>query len=494
MKSFLRIIEHIQAQPQIFRKIALFNQYLKETDEVRISNLLHLILFNQNYTLLNEIDLYQLFIEKNIYSSEIINNCLEITDSKSEIIALLMQNITTEEVSFTHILQKILAVKNQSEEKVKDFILQQWNSMDAQEILLFNLMITGKISDFIFPKIVYRSVALHFGDSEERVKAALSKDWNPTKAGISDVLQGKSHQYSEVVKLQPYSKNVISFRDIRNDDFIYSSENTVNAFLTKCNDNLFIQYRNYHLQLIDEQVFIENLKSLPNQSSFLIFIHAENEIQEIENSVFEDVFPLQKVKKIEIIDILLYNGCAPAAQTYTERSQIIDEIFQTNNFPGIIRKGTPSGLNEVKTGWAFSKAHLLSEPVKNFQHPLLSLTAVLTHATLGTGKRQAFYTDYTFSVFEKDKLKSILKLTAHQCQNYVQLLNTFIARNTVQKFGNMAAVKPELFFELKFEKIDLSPNSGKPFVIKNASIKRHLKSISLSDISETKDLNTSIFP
>jgi DNA ligase-1 len=86
----------------------------------------------------------------------------------------------------------------------------------------------------------------------------------------------------------------------------------------------------------------------------------------------------------------------------------------------------------------------------------LSVDAVLIYAQPGTGKRAGLYTDYTFGVWEGDHLVPFAKAYTGLTDEEIRKVDTYVRRNTLEKFGPVRTVKPELVFELAFEGIQPS--------------------------------------
>jgi DNA ligase-1 len=86
-----------------------------------------------------------------------------------------------------------------------------------------------------------------------------------------------------------------------------------------------------------------------------------------------------------------------------------------------------------------------------------SVDAVLLYAQPGNGKRASLFTDYTFAVWVNGELVPFAKAYSGLTDAEVRQVDAFVRRNTIEKFGPVRAVKPELVFELAFEGIQLSP-------------------------------------
>lgn len=86
-----------------------------------------------------------------------------------------------------------------------------------------------------------------------------------------------------------------------------------------------------------------------------------------------------------------------------------------------------------------------------------SVDCVLIYAQPGNGRRASLFTDYTFGVWDNDKLVPFAKAYSGLSDQEIREVDAFVRRNTIEKFGPVHAVKPELVFELAFEGIQRSP-------------------------------------
>jgi len=86
----------------------------------------------------------------------------------------------------------------------------------------------------------------------------------------------------------------------------------------------------------------------------------------------------------------------------------------------------------------------------------LTVDAVLIYAQRGHGKRAGLYTDYTLAVWEGDALVPFAKAYSGLSDAEIREVDRFIRRNTVERFGPVRSVRPELVFEIAFEGIQPS--------------------------------------
>lgn len=86
----------------------------------------------------------------------------------------------------------------------------------------------------------------------------------------------------------------------------------------------------------------------------------------------------------------------------------------------------------------------------------LSIDAVLLYAQRGHGRRAGLYSDYTFGVWDGDRLVTFAKAYSGLTDAELAEVNAFIQQNTLEKFGPVRTVRPELVFEIGFEGIQAS--------------------------------------
>jgi ATP-dependent DNA ligase len=86
----------------------------------------------------------------------------------------------------------------------------------------------------------------------------------------------------------------------------------------------------------------------------------------------------------------------------------------------------------------------------------LSVDAVLIYAQPGSGRRAGLYTDYTFGVWDGGRLVPFAKAYSGLSDEEIRRVDAFVRRHTLEKFGPVRTVRPELVFELAFEGIQRS--------------------------------------
>lgn len=86
-----------------------------------------------------------------------------------------------------------------------------------------------------------------------------------------------------------------------------------------------------------------------------------------------------------------------------------------------------------------------------------SVDAVMIYAQAGHGRRATLYTDFTFAVRDGNDLVPFAKAYSGLTDAEFTQISQWVRANTLERFGPVRRVPPELVFELAFEGIQASP-------------------------------------
>jgi DNA ligase-1 len=116
-----------------------------------------------------------------------------------------------------------------------------------------------------------------------------------------------------------------------------------------------------------------------------------------------------------------------------------------------------------------------------------TVDAVLIYAQSGSGRRASLFTDYTFGIWNEGALVPFAKAYSGLSDEEIRRVDQFVRRNTLEKFGPVRTVKPELVMELAFEAIQLSTRHKSGIAVRFPRISRwrHDKVAEEADTLET---------
>lgn len=101
-----------------------------------------------------------------------------------------------------------------------------------------------------------------------------------------------------------------------------------------------------------------------------------------------------------------------------------------------------------------------------------TVDAVMIYAMSGHGRRANLYTDYTFAVWHNGTLVPFTKAYSGLTDEEIRMVDRWVRQNTIERFGPVRSVKPELVFELAFEGIQKSTRHKSGIALRFPRIKR----------------------
>lgn len=119
-----------------------------------------------------------------------------------------------------------------------------------------------------------------------------------------------------------------------------------------------------------------------------------------------------------------------------------------------------------------------------------SVDAVLIYAQQGHGRRANLLTDYTFAVWHAGSLTPFTKAYSGLTDEEFREVDAWIRRHTLEKYGPVRSVQPELVFEIAFEGIQRSKRHKAgvalrfPRMLRWRRDKRAAEANSLSDLEQ----------
>jgi DNA ligase-1 len=211
-------------------------------------------------------------------------------------------------------------------------------------------------------------------------------------------------------------------------------------------------------------------------------------------------------------DLLEFGGKDRRAEPLLQRRKILSQVL--SNFPG-----TRLLISPVVAAQFWKKLEVLREEsrrrgVEGFMLKRLDsvyevgrrrgswwkwkidpLTAdgVLIYAQRGHGKRAGLYTDYTFAVWQGKTLVPFAKAYSGLNDEEIREVDRFIQRNTVERFGPVRSVSPELVFEIAFEGIQESSRHKSGVAVRFPRIIRWRRDKKAQEADTIETLKTLLF-
>ena len=483
---------------------------------------------------------------KRIVNSTILQNwCMEITGltpwlfqecyhtvgDLGETIALLLPEPTEEDVThsgntLSHYLETFIRIEKEDESIKKEFVLQCWARLNQSEKFVFNKLITGNFRIGVSQTMMVNALAKIVNSAPSVIAHRISGNWDPVLTDFDELL-AESETITDHSKPYPFYLAYAVEDDLTNlgelDDWQAEWKwDGIRGQIIKRNNELFVWSRGEELMTAKFPEYEAFREKLPAG------VAIDGEIISLANPAGPDVFrPLpfaalqtrigrKNITKKQLTeapvgfiayDLLEYEGQDVRSRPLQERRLLLEQIIDNISHPAIhlspvisakdwdelreLRKGSrdmgSEGIMLKRKSSAYQVGRKRGDWWKWKIDPL-TIDAVLIYAQKGHGRRSNLYTDYTFAVKDGDKLISFTKAYSGLTDKEFAKVDAFVKRNSIEKFGPVRTVKPELVFEIAFEGIAASNRHKSGVALRFPRMSRWRQDKKPEDINTLDDL------
>ncbi|WP_299246089.1 ATP-dependent DNA ligase [uncultured Aquimarina sp.] len=440
------------------------------------------------------------------WASELANIPLWLFEESYHIVGDLAETIAlvipaSEESStktLTQFLEEMIALKKQSEEEKKTYLLKNWEVLNYYERFVFTKLITGGFRIGVSQKLMTRALSKATQIDEDILAYKLMGNWDPNTISFEDLIL-KKNESDFLSKPYPFYQayaieNEVS--DLGNiaDWYAEHKWDGIRAQIIIRNNEIFIWSRGEELVTDKYPEFQKFLGIIPNgtvlDGEILPFPNGEigtfNDLQTRIGRKTVSKNLLQKTPVIlKVYDMLEWKGNDIRNHPFSDRRELLEKLFQKVCDSELYMKHeTPLHLSEKMTfnSWsAVADERERSREVRSeglmlkrkdspylvgrkkgdwwkWKVDPLTIDAVLTYAMRGHGRRSNLFTDYTFGLWNDDKTELVTFAKAYSGLTDAEFreVDKFIKANTLERFGPVRSVTPELVFEIAFEGIAVS--------------------------------------
>ncbi len=415
----------------------------------------------------------------------------------------------------------IESVNSASDENRKLKIIEAWKSLDQNERFIFNKLITGAFRAGVSQKTFINAISGLENIDVNIIAHRLMGNWHPSRTSYNELLKGNGIN-DEISK--PYPFFLAYPIDDKPEDLGDPSEwhaewkwDGIRGQLIHRKGELFIWSRG-------EDLVTEKFPEFEWVKAFL----PEGIVLDGEIMCYADECPLpfnllqtrigrknlnQNILKsapviFMIYDILEHEGKDIRNKTLDERKEIINDLIPGLSDLGFLkisekikfkdwkelamirdkaREMSTEGIMLKRKDSTYQVGRKKGDWWKWKVDPF-TIDAVMIYAQKGHGKRADLFTDYTFAVWDEGKLVSFAKAYSGLTDKEIKEVDSFVKRNTVEKFGPVRTVKPELVFEIAFEGIAKSGRHKSGVALRFPRIARWRKDKKIEDADSLENL------
>ena len=448
--------------------------------------------------------------------------CYHVVGDLGETIALLLPERTNFHASFPlhYYLETFLRIEKDDESIRKQFIIDAWSSMTQIERFVFNKLITGSFRIGVSQKMMVNALAKTVQLEASVIAHRISGNWDPSSTSFDEIL---SQDSVTVDHSKPYPFYLAYALEDEPATLGQANEwqaewkwDGIRGQIIKRNNELFVWSRGEEL-MTDKFPEYHALKNiLPNGLALDGEIMPYHNNLPLSFNVLQTRIGRKNVTKKQLqeapvaffcYDVLEYEGADWRERPLSERRALIEKlILEVNNealkLSPAVEFSSWQELAEIRAGSRDMNAEGIMLKRKSSIYQVgrkrgdwwkwkidpLTIDAVMIYAAKGSGRRSNLYTDYTFAVKDGEKLVPFAKAYSGLTDKEFAQVDAFVKRNSLEKFGPVRTVKPELVFEIAFEGIAASNRHKSGVALRFPRMNRWRKDKKPEEINTLEDL------
>ena len=526
MKTFARLVQQLGSSTGNNDKLEALAHYFSEADDK--DKLWVIALFSGrrpkrivSSTLLQKwcaelVDLPQWLFEESYHT---------VGDLAETIALLLPEPLTKTNIQpLSYYCEQLTELEKTSEELKKEFIISNWNMLDADERFVFNKLITGGFRIGVSQKMMVNALARSSAPDANVIAHRISGNWNPLTTTFETLM---SEEAGKLDTSKPYPfylayalEEPLQQLGTPHDWQAEWKWDGIRGQIIKRSGELFVWSRGEELmtEKFPEYQMLKDV--LPDGTAvdgeIISMQHHEQELQPLPFAALQTRIGRKNITKKQLqeapaafiaYDLLEWNGADIRSTSLQDRRTLLEQLVRTLAVPVLrlspqiefiswekllqlrlqSRERGSEGIMLKKKESDYKVGRKRGDWWKWKIDPLV-IDCVLIYAQKGHGRRSNLFTDYTFAVKDGDKLVTFTKAYSGLTDKEFAEVDAFVKKNSLEKFGPVRTVKPELVFEIAFEGIAASNRHKSGVALRFPRMSRWRKDKKADDINTLDDL------
>lgn len=449
------------------------------------------------------------------------SECYEAVGDLAETIALILPPPnSSQDKTLSFWISFLSGLSDKDDEKKKSSVISAWKQMNTGERFAFNKLLTGSFRIGVSQRMMVRALSELYDIDNAKIAHRLTGKWHPETDTFHElVLEEKPGEDAS----KPYPFYLAYQLESKIDELGAPSQwfaewkwDGIRSQLIKRNGELFIWSRGEELvteKYPELHVLADHLPdSVALDGEIIAFRNGKplsfNTLQKrigrkkLTRKIIEEA-PVS----IITYDIMEYEGRDIRDEPLEKRKGILEEIAESIGSEKIMisenisfdnweqlaewrnkarTRGT-EGLMLKRSGSLYGYGRKKGDWWKWKLDPL-TIDAVLIYAQRGHGRRSSLYSDYTLALWKDGELVPVAKAYSGLTNKELRELDSFIRKNTVERFGPVRSVKPEMVFEIAFENIRRSARHKSGIALRFPRIHRWRKDKQPKDADKLETL------
>ncbi|WP_348661127.1 ATP-dependent DNA ligase [Croceibacter atlanticus] len=490
MKQFASLIKTLDSTNKTTKKVEALTQYFKTANAKDKLWTIAILSHRRPPRPVNTTLLRQWASELSGIPLWLFEESYHIVGDLAETIALVIPNAEEDsEKPLSQFLEEIVALKPRSEEEKKEYVVENWTSLNYYERFVFCKLITGSFRIGVSQKLMTRALSKATEIDEDILAYKLMGDWTPKSTTFQELILeeneedylSKPYPFYLAYAIEGEPKDLGNVKD-------WSAEHKWDGIRSQViirNDELFVWSRGEELVTDKYPEFKVFTEAIPNgtviDGELLPFPNGEiGSFNDMQKRIGRKTVSKALLKKVPVIlkayDLLEWQGEDLRSKPFIERRKVLETLVnnvQAETLPLQLSERMSFSSWEEMAKERETSRDKKSEGLmlKRLDSPYLvgrkkgdwwkwkvdplTIDAVLTYAMRGHGRRSNLFTDYTFGLWNDDKTELVTFAKAYSGLTDAEFrkVDAWIKKNTIERFGPVRSVKPHHVFEIAFEGI-----------------------------------------
>lgn len=417
--------------------------------------------------------------------------CYHTVGDLAETIGLLLPVSESKEQDFLlyQYMEQLIHLQKKDDDDKKIFITRAWKELSRDELFVFNKLITGGFRIGVSQKMMVNALAKATQLDTSVIAHRISGNWDPQTISFEDLLLNDIQNTDDSKPYPFYLAHALDNNiEALGNPLEWQAEwkwDGIRGQIIKRNGEHYVWSRGEELMTDKFPEYLSFTHLLPDGTVLDGEIMPSRNGNPLPFSLLQTRIGRKKISKKQLqeapvaffaYDVLEWQGEDIRHLATNERRNILEtllklfsdhqHIFLSPSIPFSswaeltsiqtnARSNNTEGLMLKRKTGAYQIGRKTGDWWKWKIDPL-TIDAVMIYAQKGHGRRSNLYTDYTFAVKDGDKLVSFTKAYSGLTDKEFMQVDAFVKNNSIEKFGPVRTVKPELVFEIAFEGIATS--------------------------------------
>ena len=500
MKDFAQLFASLDETNKTNAKVSILKEYFISVSDLDKIHTLALFTGRKPKRQINATLVKTWAVEMANIPQWLFEESYQVVGDLGETIALLLpEGNDTHDKSLSDWIAEINGLATLTEEERKNWLTNSWMSMTRQERFVFNKILTGSFRVGVSQSLIVKALSEISGLKPTVLTHRIMGNWNPDSFSFHNLIQeedasddaSRPYPFCLAYAIQETSDKPKSAEEIEQD--LGNTEHWqaewkwdgIRAQVIHRKGQIFIWTRGEELATGKFPELHDFILSLPEG----IVLDGEaicfSENKPLPFNVLQTRIGRKNLSKKILTespmafiayDCLEFAGDDIRSMPFKHRRSVLEKLHQINPHKDIFQLSpvvefeTWQQLYELRLkarenhaeGFMLKRLDSIYQTGRKrgdwwkWKVDPLSVDAVMIYAQKGHGRRADLYTDYTFAVWDGDKLVAFAKAYSGLTDKEIKQVDYFVKRNTLEKFGPVRTVKPELVFEIGFEGINRS--------------------------------------